>query len=322
MARPALLAGLLAAGIMVLGAAWVARGYSRDIAAERARIAVGSEVAQTACGPIEFAQTGRGPAVLVVHGAGGGFDQGMDFGGQLADAGFRVIAMSRFGYLRTPVPADASDTAQADAHACLLDALGIERAAIIGASAGAPSALQFAIRHPRRCNALGLLVPAAYVPKPGNAQPLDLPAATRWVFGTALRSDFLFWAATRVARDTLTTAVLATPLDVVAQASPQERARVDAMLRQILPVSPRRLGLLNDAAVTSTLRRAPLEQVQAPTLVIALDDDLFGTMPGARYTAEHVRGARLVTFPRGGHVWVGHDAEVRQHLRELVAWRP
>jgi pimeloyl-ACP methyl ester carboxylesterase len=52
--------------------------------------------------------------------------------------------MSRFGYLRTPLPADASAAAQADAHACLLDALGIRRAAIVGASAGAPSAMQFA----------------------------------------------------------------------------------------------------------------------------------------------------------------------------------
>jgi 2-hydroxy-6-oxonona-2,4-dienedioate hydrolase len=312
-------AGWVAASLVILAAAWVGFDYSRDIADARARIASGSEVAQTACGPIEFAQKGSGPAVLVVHGAGGGFDQGMDFGGHLEDVGFRVIAMSRFGYLRTPLPADASDAAQADAHACLLDALGIERAAIIGASAGAPSALQFAVRHPRLCRALGLLVPAAYVPKPGNAQPLDPPASTQWVFDTALRSDFLFWAAIRVARDTLTTAVLATRPEVVEEASPQEQARVDAMLRHILPVSQRRLGLLNDAAVTSTLRRAPLERVEAPTLVLGLDDDLFGTMPGARYTAEQIRGARLVTFPRGGHVWVGRDTEVRRALRELVA---
>ncbi len=56
--------------------------------------------------------------------------------------------MSRFGYLRTPMPADASAAAQTDAHMCLLDALGIRQAAIMGGSAGAPSALQMAIRHP------------------------------------------------------------------------------------------------------------------------------------------------------------------------------
>jgi pimeloyl-ACP methyl ester carboxylesterase len=88
----------------------------------------------------------------------------MAFAGALADHGIRVIAMSRFGYLRTPMPADASAAAQADAHVCLLDALGIRQAAVIGGSAGAPSALQMAIRHPDRVTALVLLVPLAYKP--------------------------------------------------------------------------------------------------------------------------------------------------------------
>ena len=95
----------------------------------------------------------------------------------------------------TPLPADASAEAQADAHACLLDALGIERAAIVGGSAGAPSAMQFALRHPDRTAALVLLVPAAYVPREGGAPPLLAPRGTRFLFDTALRMDFLFWAA-------------------------------------------------------------------------------------------------------------------------------
>ena len=99
---------------------------------------------------------------MVVHGSGGGYDQGMAFAGALADYGIRVIAMSRFGYLRTPMPADASEAAQADAHVCLLDVLGIRQAAVLGGSAGALSALQMAIRHPDRVRALVLLVPLAY----------------------------------------------------------------------------------------------------------------------------------------------------------------
>src|SRR5439155_8391596 len=107
---------------------------------------------------------GRGRTVLLVHGAGGGYDQLLDMARELAAAGVRVVAPSRFGYLRTPLPADASPAAQADAHACLLDALGIERAAVIGVSAGAPSSMQFALRHPQRTSALVLVVPLAYVP--------------------------------------------------------------------------------------------------------------------------------------------------------------
>src|SRR5689334_7090573 len=141
------------------------------MARARARISQGSRIATSRCGPIEYAETGQGPPVLVVHGAGGGFDQGLELGEDLARAGFRVIAPSRFGYLRTPLPADASAEAQADAHACLLDALGIARAPVFGVSAGGPSSLQFCLRHPDRCKAMILLVPLAYPAREADRLP-------------------------------------------------------------------------------------------------------------------------------------------------------
>jgi pimeloyl-ACP methyl ester carboxylesterase len=291
--------------------------YQRDIREARERISNGSQIAQTPCGPIEYAVAGDGPPVLVVHGAGGGFDQGLAFAGPLVASGFRVITMSRFGYLRTPLPANASAAAQADAHACLLDALKIRRAAIIGASAGAPSSMQFALRHNDRLSALILLVPATYVPRPGGAAPMKTPAGTQFLFDTALRSDFLFWAAIRLARKTVIRAILATPPEVVEYASVDEQARVGKMMEHILPVSPRRLGLLNDAAVTSTLPRYELERIATPALVISMADDLFGTFDGARYTAEHLPHARFIGYPAGGHVWVGHYGQV---LSEIAAF--
>src|SRR5687767_4134153 len=147
------LIGIVIAGLLGV----ISASYGNDIQNARDRVATGAKMVDTRCGPIEYAEAGKGPAVLVVHGSGGGYDQGMDFGKSLAGNGFRVIAMSRFGYLRTPLPADASAAAQADAHACLLDALGIRRAAVAAVSAGAPSALQFAIRHPDRTTGLVLL---------------------------------------------------------------------------------------------------------------------------------------------------------------------
>jgi pimeloyl-ACP methyl ester carboxylesterase len=291
--------------------------YHRDIRQAHERVSTGSQIAQTPCGPIEYAVAGDGPPILVVHGAGGGYDQGLDFGAPLAKIGFRVIAMSRFGYLRTPLPADASAAAQADAHACLLDALKIRRVAIIGASAGAPSSIQFALRQPDRCSALVLLVPAAYVPRTGGAPSVQTPAWTEFLFNTALKSDFLFWAAQRLARSTVIQAILATPPAVVENASADERARVSNVLQHILPVSPRRLGLLNDAAVISSLQRYELERIVAPTLVISMADDLFGTFDGARYTAEHVPHARFIGYPSGGHLWVGHQKDV---VSEIAAF--
>ena len=260
---------------------------------------------------------GEGSPVLLVHGAGGGYDQGLEFGAPLAKRGFRIIAMSRFGYLRTPLPGDASPAAQADAHACLLDALGIERAAIAGASAGAPSSLQFALRHSERCSALVLLVPAAYAPRAGGAPSLQTPPGPSSLFDTALKSDFLFWVATHLARTTLIPSILATPLSVTKNASPEEQARVNDVMKHILPLSPRRLGLLNDAAVTSSLERYDLERIAVPTLVLGVADCLFGTFEPARYTAQHIPDARFVHYQTGGHLWVGHQEEV---ISEIAAF--
>jgi 2-hydroxy-6-oxonona-2,4-dienedioate hydrolase len=301
----------LLAYLPVIGlAARLYAGYQRDIQQARERISAGSQIAETTCGPIEYAVAGNGPPVLVVHGATGGFDQGMAFSGELVQGGFRVIAMSRFGYLRTPLPHDASPAAQAGAHACLLDALNIRRAAVIGASAGAPSAIQFALRYPERIAALVLLAPVAYAPRPRGAPPLRTPAGAVFLLKTALRSDFLFWAVSRLARRTGFWEILATPRAVAAHASADERARLEQVLECMLPVGPRRLGMLNDVAVISSLSRDELERIAAPTLILGAADDLYGTFDGARYSAEHISNARLVGYPTGGHLWVGHQKEV------------
>ena len=306
-----------AAGIAALAAGWSTyAAYRRDIRAARARVASGV-VAQTRSGPIEYASVGSGPPVLVVHGAGGGFDQGLDLGAPLARHGFRVIAMSRFGYLRTPLPSDASAAAQADAHAALLDQLGIAEAVVLGASAGAPSAMQFALRHAKRCRALVLVVPAAYVPRAGGGPSITPPSHTPLLFDTALRSDFLFWAASRLSRDTFIGSILGTPPDVVHHANAAEQARVATVLEHLLPVSARRLGLLNEAAVVSALERYDLEGIHVPTLTLSTADDRYGTYDAARYTAEHIRGARFIGYATGGHLLVGHNDDV---LAEIVAF--
>jgi pimeloyl-ACP methyl ester carboxylesterase len=175
-----------------------------------------------------------------------------------------VVAPSRFGYLRTPQRSDATPQAQADAHACLLDALRIPRAAIVGVSAGAPSAMQFALRHERRCSALVLLVPMVYSPE--LAARFPPPSAwSRWLFEHLVDSDFLFWLAARGSPHRL----LGTPSEVLGRADEMERARFEHFVLQPLPVSERREGMLNDATVVTHLQRYDLEHVALPTLAIS-----------------------------------------------------
>jgi pimeloyl-ACP methyl ester carboxylesterase len=286
--------------------------------AARARITNRSRIVASRFGPIEFAEAGEGPAVLVVHGAGGGFDQGLDIGEGLVRAGFRVIAPSRFGYLGTPLPRDASAEAQADAHACLLESLEIPNAAIFGVSAGGPSALQFALRFPERTRALVLLVPAAYAPRPNAGPPARASRAMMFLFDTALRSDFLFWTGSKLAHRTYIRTILGTPPQLLANASADELVRVETVLSHILPVSPRRAGLLNHALVVSSLPRYDLERITARTLAISTADDGYGTFDEARYTAANIPNARFVGYPNGGHMLVGWNSAAESEIVEFL----
>lgn len=302
------------------------RAYRRDLRRARERVSTGSRLVETPRGVIEYGSVGEGPPVLAVHGAGGGFDQGLEIAGPVARRGFRIVAMSRFGYLRTPLPADASPAAQADAHACLLDALGIERAAVVCASAGAPSSMQLALRHPDRTAALVLLVPLAYPARverrAHGAMPAKAPAAAQALFDIALRSDFPFWIATKVAPTAMIRTVLGTPTSVLRSASTEERARLERVLGLVQPLSLRRRGLLEDAAIARSVPRYELERIAAPTLVLGVEDCLYGTWEGARYSAEHIPGARFVGYPTGGHLWVGHEADVTDEVAGFLHRAP
>lgn len=308
---------LIVGALMLTLAAFTFYSYRQDINAAGVRVSSGSQVVNTPCGLIEYADVGKGLPVLVVHGAGGGFDQGLELAQPLVDSGFRVISVSRFGYLRTRLPADPSPAAQADAHACLLAVLKLERVAVIGGSAGAPSAMQLCLRHPERCSALALLFPLAFAP--GRAQPSRASDSVRpagqpselftFVIKTTLHSDFLFWAATKLARNILIKTVLGTPVEDFQTASREEQARALQVMRNILPVSQREQGIWNDATIGPSLPRYDLERIRVPTLLISAEDDLYGTFPSARYTAEHVPGARFVGYPAGGHLLLGHWKE-------------
>ena len=311
--------GAVALALTLITTVAVQAPYRRDLALAAARAAQGSTVLETRCGPIEVQQAGDGAPLLMIHGSGGGHDQGMDWARPLAQQGVRVIAMSRFGYLRTPRPAEASPEAQADAHVCLLDELGIGKAAVMGVSAGAASALQTAIRHPERVSALVLVVPIAW--KPGSVADSAPPVSDEkdeWLL-RLLGSDFLYWSGLQLARDQVFRHVLATPPELIHAASPAEKARLNAMAEHVLPVSARAIGLRDDTRLGKRLRSAALEAVRAPTLVVSARDDGFGTYAGAEYTASRITGARFVGFDSGGHLLVGHEAAVLAAVVKLIA---
>ena len=135
---------------------------TQDQPARGIAVAPHAVTTRTRLGDVAHTDTGSGPVLLALHGAMGGADQSWLLGQALwRDPGaHRVIGMARPGYPGTALSLGETPEAQADLYAALLDALGIDHVLVAAVSAGGPSALQFALRHPGRCRGL-ILVSAA-----------------------------------------------------------------------------------------------------------------------------------------------------------------
>ena len=118
--------------------------------------AASPRIQTTARGPVELFTDGDGPNVLALHGAMGGWDQSLLLAHTLAP-GFRALAISRPGYLGTPLLSGAAPEQQADLCAALLDALGLERVIVMAVSGGGVMALPFAAKYPARVEKLVLV---------------------------------------------------------------------------------------------------------------------------------------------------------------------
>src|SRR5688572_15587419 len=278
--------------------------YRRDIAAARARALSGSRILCTRSGPIEFAAVGEGSPALVLHGTSGGWDQGVASARGLIRHGFKLIAPSRFGYLRTALPPDASPEAEADTWADLLDALHIERVPVIAFSAGAAPAVQLALRHPGRVSALVLIVPGA-----GGMCAARAVAPPRFVLDALYRFNLPMWLVMRIA-PRIMHLLVAVPSSVIQALPADEKARLDEAIDLILPVSRRRLGVLNEGNTQGSGQEYLLTQVIAPTLLISAADDLYQTLPVALHAASVIPHAKLMEFATGGHLLLGHENEV------------
>jgi pimeloyl-ACP methyl ester carboxylesterase len=279
--------------------------FAHDLANARGRLVGRSSILATSFGTLEYAEVGQGAPILVVHGAAGGFDQALDMVGALAEQGHRLIAPSRFGYLRSSLPARPTTAMQADEYIELLDHLRIAKVDVVSISAGEWSALQLAIRHPDRVRALVLLVPADYLP-PGMS--IHGGAVVR----AMINSDFIAWAVLKlmpVLPGGLSRMMLGTDPAAVRAADNAERARVQQIVDHLLPVGPRVAGMNFDVATAAAREPYAIEKITCPVLAISAEDDRFGTARRARLIVASVAIGQLIVFSTGGHTLVGHMAD-------------
>ena len=305
--KPSVLAALAA------GAAIPASGvyfrYRRDMNAATARLAVvDRHVIATRWGAVEYAERGSGAPLLVVpgiyHNCVGGLLSVRDL---FLDR--RVIAPSRFGYLGSSMPPNATPAVQADAFAALLDALEIGQIDVVGISAGATSALQLALRHPERVKHLVVLVGNL----PGSPTAIVQPSWTKRV-----NRQFVMWALRTFAPSTTARLVAAVPKGFAM--SGDDARVVNESIDSLFPMSP--AGYNFDLFVSNAdVTNYKLEAISVPTLIAHTKDDQLASHEASQRAAARIPGARFVSLESGGHLMLGQQKKRRDELADFFAER-
>ena len=99
---------------------------------------------------------------------------------------------------------------------------------------------------------------------------------------------------------------------------PDERQRAFAILDQILPISHRWRGMLNDAKLAGHPARVDFSRMRVPLLLLSAEDDRFGTAPTAQAIARRVPGSQLVVYPTGGHIFLGRQPDSAREVARFV----
>ena len=292
--------------------------YFRALRLARKRLAdLGSQLLETDCGVIEYVRVGQGYPVLVVHGAMGGFDHGLWLAHGFNVTDYQLICISRFGYLRSALPPGANLNLQADAFACLLDALGIPKVAVLAVSAGSTCAIRFTARHPERVSALVLLGPDS----PGMEQ---MPMSPRFIYETILGSDFIFWVLCNFFRKQMQSTMGLAPKGFKLTA--ENESLIKRFLENALPVSERMDGLIYDSypAVTEFNESVtagspyPLTRVNTPVLVVQALDDPLAIAGNVQALAGLLPNAQIYALQDGGHLYFGHMEEVTAKILQFM----
>jgi pimeloyl-ACP methyl ester carboxylesterase len=225
---------------------------------------------------------GSGPALVLVEGLGVAT---WTWDRQLPDFSrhFRTIVYDNRGVGRSSKPEGPYTIAMmADDLAALLDALGVARAHVLGASMGGMIAQEFALRHPDRVDRLVLVATTAggraHVPMSPETLARFLAPAAPGREGVRERLRLAF-----------TDAFLATDY-------------AERMIGfRLADPQPAHAFRAQAAAGAGFDRSATIAQIAAPTLVAAATEDLLVPIANARLLHERIPDSRLIEYEGLGH---------------------
>ncbi|RLC63811.1 MAG: alpha/beta hydrolase [Chloroflexota bacterium] len=239
-------------------------------------------------GPTEEQRSEGRPVLILVHGAGGNHLQWPAELRRLPEA--TVYALDLPGHGRSGGQGRDTIAGYAEAIVGFLDALGIERAVVVGHSMGGAIALTLALDFADRMAGLVLIATGARL----RVAPVILEG---------MRSDFEG------------SVELITRFAWSSEASP---ALIELGRRALLETGPDvLLGDLNACDRFDVMER--LGGIKIPALVIVGTADQLTPPKYARFLAEHIPNAQLVLIEGAGHmVMLERPAEIAGAVREFL----
>jgi pimeloyl-ACP methyl ester carboxylesterase len=235
-------------------------------------------------GALEAEERGRGPALLLLH----AFPLGRvmwDAQAEALAARARVVRFDLRGFGGSaPGPALLTMERIAEDAVAVLDQLGLASAVVCGLSMGGYAALALVRQHPERVRALVLA---------------DTRAGADSDQGRADRAAL----AERVRREGVAAAAEAMLPRLLGATSHSERPDLVARVREIILANPAQGVIDGLAGLAARADSGPyLRQITVPTLVICGEEDTLTPVSEAEALRDGIRGSRLVTLPRAGHL--------------------
>ena len=270
-----------------------------------------SKIAETKLGPIEYKMIGdKGPVLMSIHGSPGGYDQNI-----LSSDAFRILILSRPGYLRTPLSVGQTAAEQATAYSELLEVLGIQKVVVMGISGGGPSSMEFAAKFPEKTLGLIAFEAVSYSEDYANKFPEDESMLNG--------SDFSMWAGLYYMSFLGAKKKAAMMLPNLKNrmrltSNPKNVAKLKSMEWSIWPMSLRREGVANDYQQFVDLS-IPFEKINVPTLAIHGNEDINVDLSHARKVIEKVQGSELKIIDEGDHMMMfTHSEEIDSLIKEFI----
>jgi len=274
-------------------------------------IITGSKIIDTRKGPIEYSINGdSGPYLVIMHGGPGGYDQTAALFSDMFGKGFRILSWSRPGYIRTPLEVGKTYEEQADDAAALMDALGIDHAAVLGYSAGGPPAIYFAARYPERTWALILECAVTQKYTINSKNFLE-----KIYFGFLMFNDSFVWVSNVLGKLALSLIAMSIIemesslnnhqtvklIDDIKHDKHRVKVLKDIM-KSMSPGEIRKKGMDNDMEQLAKVENLPLSKIKAPTLIIHGTNDADVPLADAELAAHEIPNSQLYLVPEGFHI--------------------